>query len=253
MKKFFVCMLILVSAISVFAQRGRGADPHWLTLAVKGGYGNSILFCKEINDDENISQNFMSPSFSIGGKLGVVLKDRFGITCEVLSSNYQNKFEIKESKLMGVEIVPKHINSYKFKTLDVLAGFRYTSPAGVFVELGPKFTMIKKANFNSDLETSLLKDQDAAESFVEKYVSPFFGFGVTPYNGDRFQVTIGLRGAYCPKNILNQEAIQIYSNHLTPIKTDKVSPFSAQALLELNYYFATFGKATCGKGAIKFF
>jgi hypothetical protein len=64
---------------------------------------------------------------------------------------------------------------------------------------------------------------------------------------------LGLRAAYCNKNILETQD-KIFGLHdMATIQNVEIKPFSAQVMLEVNYHFARFGTATCGKQKIIFF
>lgn len=242
MKKIFLLIAVVVAmSLQTMAQR-RGTAPNWISIAAKAGYGNSVLLCKQINDMDNVTQNYLSPSFSMGGRLGVVFVDKIGVSLEYLSSQYQNKYEFDP------QLGNKTINSnLRFKTGDLLILARYTGEYGFFAELGPKLTSVKEVT----REVDNFADFDATNQFKGKFNSVVFGFGFTPYNGERVLVSLGLRLAYCSKNIVENDVNILGVNaQLTNVE---MKPLSAQVTLDVNYHFARFGKATCGKQRIIFF
>ena len=125
MKRILTIAVALLMTLQISAQRG--GEPNWISIAGKVGVGNSILLSEQIKDDGNITQNYLSPSFSIGGRLGVVFVDKIGVSVEYLSSTYSNKYEVK------VPLVNKNFDSnLKFKTGDLLILARYTGEYGFY-------------------------------------------------------------------------------------------------------------------------
>ncbi len=244
MKKILTLIAVLMTlTVPAMAQRG-GAAPNWITIAAKVGAGNSILFCQQISDDENIKQNYLSPSFSIGGRLGVVFVDRIGVSVEYLSSNYQNKYEYTP------ELVQNKISSnLKIKTSDLLILARYTGEYGFYAEIGPKITSVKDIQFAA----GDMPNHDLTDCFKKSFNSIVFGFGFSPYNGERVIVSLGIRAAYCSSSIVKD--IPNFQGGLgnKPFINLEMKPFSAQATLDIGYHFARFGSATCGKQKIIFF
>jgi len=77
MKRILTIATLIIMSLQTMAQRG--GEPNWISIAGKVGVGNSILLSQQIKDDGNITQNYLSPSVSVGGRLGVVLQgDPFG-------------------------------------------------------------------------------------------------------------------------------------------------------------------------------
>ena len=79
-----------------------------------------------------------------------------------------------------------------------------------------------------------------------------FGMGFMPYNGDRVQVSIGARAAYGFKNMVEDDQEPFYDLTSQPV-TAETKNLNVQILLEVNYFFAKFGTANCGRHGIEFF
>ncbi|MCR5454943.1 MAG: hypothetical protein K6F33_08165 [Bacteroidales bacterium] len=241
MKRILSIAMLLLMALPTLAQRSDA--PNWISIAGKVGVGNSILLCKQISDNENISTNYLSPSFSIGGRLGVVFVDRIGVSVEYLSSTYQNKYEIKD--LLNKTNLNTNL---KLKTGDLLILARYTGEYGFYFEAGPKITSVKEVNYERGETTNF----DLTNCFNGSYNSIVVGLGLTPFNGERVQISLGVRAAYCSKNVIKQpDGLQ--NTGFTNYRTMEMKPFSAQVMVDINYHFARFGSATCGKQKIIFF
>jgi hypothetical protein len=97
-----------------------------------------------------------------------------------------------------------------------------------------------------------LGNADLTNCFNGKFNSIVFGFGYAVVNADRVQVSLGARVAYCSKNIVKQvDGLQHtgFQKYLAM----EMKPLSAQIMVDINYHFARFGSATCGKQKIIFF
>ncbi len=248
MKKLLTIISLIVMSLGGYAQRG-GA-PNWISIAAKGGYGNSIFFSKQASDLEGYDKDVMAPSYCFGGRLGVVFIDKVGVSLEYLGSNYESKYSYNTG-IVDLE------GNMKMKAGDLLALFRYTGEYGFYCELGPKFTSVKEVT--REFETQVGKasapgiEEPVTDLFKGKFTSVVFGFGFMPYNGDRVQISLGLRAAYCNKNVLETQDNIFGFKEMIPTQTVEIKPFSAQVMLEVNYHFARFGTATCGKQKIIFF
>ncbi|MCQ2250498.1 MAG: hypothetical protein MJZ66_05260 [Bacteroidales bacterium] len=249
MKRILTLLVVMAMSLQMMAQRG-GA-PNWISLAGKVGVGTSALLCKQATENEDFAINYMAPSLGFGGRLGVVFVDRVGVSVEYLSSQYQNKSEYN-MRMQGEPVLKSNL---KFKTGDLLILARYTGEYGFYMELGPKITFVKEVTNELEGNASFLSmsgTTDVTDKFNDKFNSVVFGLGFMPYNGDRVQVSLGLRGAYCGKNVLAADQ-NVYGFSGLKIQNVEMKPFSAQVMLEVNYHFARFGSATCGKQKIIFF
>ncbi|MBQ3656780.1 MAG: hypothetical protein II956_08060 [Bacteroidales bacterium] len=252
MKKILTIILLTVISLSGYAQRGGGA-PNWISIAVKGGYGNSIFFCKQAKDvsDGKFEYEPMAPSYSVGGRLGVVFVDKIGASVEYLSAGYKpkNTFNNGDTKLSS---------NFDMKASDLLLLARYTGEYGFYAEFGPKFTTAKEITRDSE-EADILgvkipaNGVDVSDRFNDKFTSLVFGLGITPYNGDRVLVSLGLRASYCMNSFYKEGLAYGIAKLDAQALNPEIKPFSVQAMLEVCYHFARFGSATCGKQKIIFF
>ena len=106
MKRILIIATLIIMSLQTMAQRG--GEPNWISIAGKVGVGNSILLSEQIKDDGNITQNYLSPSVSVGGRLGVVFVDKIGVSVEYLASTYNNKYKIKVEQHKVQEIYSHH-------------------------------------------------------------------------------------------------------------------------------------------------
>jgi len=246
MKRILIIATLIIMSLQTMAQGNRGYGvPNWISIAGKVGFGTSIMFCEDVKNDDNAKQIYFSPALSVGGRLGVVFKDRIGVSVEYLSSDYQHKYEFTAP---GDAQARK--TNLRIKTGDLLVLARYTGEYGFYAEVGPKMTFVKNIECTEASQT-----YTQTNCFQSKYNSIVFGFGFSPYNGDRIIVTLGLRAAYCSKDIVVKPVSEdgFSGTGFTQYPNLDMKPFSAQVMIDVNYHFARFGSATCGKQKIIFF
>lgn len=240
-KCFIIMALMLIASMPLTAQYDD--NPNWLSIAGKVGVGNSALFCKQINDNGKITQDYFSPSFGGGGRLGVVFWDMIGVSAEYMTSVYENKYIYAPQPQNN----PTNSN-IKLKANDLLFLARFTDQTGFYAEAGSKITSVKSVTYQVDG----MPDANLRENFSGIYTSMVFGLGVTPFMGRHIQVSFGLRAAYCPKNII-EHTPSLNGFGTEPFTSLEMNPFSIQLMMDINYHFARFGSATCGRKNIIFF
>ena len=242
MKKNLLIIALIICSLPAFSQHrgGRGGSVNWLTIAVKGGYGNFMMLNSDLKNTEGLTLDAFSPSYCFGGRLGVVFGDYVGLSFEYLGGGFKQKFDFKENDVTNS-------GDYNFGCTDILALLRYTGDYGFYAEVGPKFTSVKKAEYTYEDAQSF----DVNPMFKDKLISIAFGLGFMPYNGDRVQVSLGARAAYGLKNMVEDE--QKPFNAFNQSVAAETKQLSVQLLLEVNYFFAKFGTANCGRHGIEFF
>ncbi len=254
MKKILTVLFCMTMITTIFAQRGRGSgEVKWLSLSIKGGFGGSLLYNKDVMSDKNVKLNF-SPAYSFGGRFGITYGDHVGINIEPTISNFGEVYSISDNT-NGV--VP-YVKTQKLKSFDLFVSLRYISDYGFYVEAGPQFSTMKSASVKNDPSNLLFTDENSVNdyktNFADKFTSIAAGMGFAAINGDRVQLFIGLRGAYAfgdlnpDYHVLNDG---VY--HPTTTFTAKTSPITLKLMAELNYFFGFWGDATCGKGRMMFF
>jgi len=247
MKKIviFIFAFILINN-SLFAQRKRGYV-NWLSMSFKGGYGVSALLNTDTYNDPNITPNFMSGSYFVGGRFGVTYGETIGNSFEVNYTNFSQEFDMKS----GSEMLN---NKTQMTSLDFIGLLRVTTATGFYLEVGPKFSNIKKISESPTIEQSLLDN-----AYKKKYTAAVLGFGMMPLRTDRVTLSIGARFNYGFSDIINDntqyfavsdDGRYIPSNIYT---NSQINVIQAHAVLELTYFFGYFGTANCGKHGIVLF
>lgn len=250
MRKIVFVLIVLLLSTSLYAQKRRGSTIKWISLAVKGGYGNSILFNQDVSADANTNLDYLSPAYNIGGRFGLTFGDNFGVYIEGLSSGFKQSYDINTG-------TDSYTKTQEFKSFDIVLDLRYTSDYGFYVEAGPVFNNLKSALETNTIDGTIPRD-NYVDNFADKYNSLMFGLGFAAFRGDRLSVNVGLRGTYALGDFVEDPGSFYVLNdgvyHPTNIGTGAATnPFSAKIMLEVNYFFAFWGDASCGRGRLIFF
>jgi hypothetical protein len=248
MKKFsFLFAAFILSVLYTDAQRS-SQNVKWLSLAGKACLGNSYFLDVDHIEDKNLTMNYFSLSQSFGGRFTFTYGERAGIGADVLFSAYNQKYEIQ------VDSTSVNNKNIKLNTLDIMPFFRFTGYNTVYFEIGAKLSTIKKLSETNSM-SGLYRSTDELMTHLEpKFTSAFLGFGGALYKTDRLDVNLGLRLAYSftdvapGYNILNDNVyVPNYTNDFS------LNPISVQAVFEVNYFFAFWGDASCGRGRLMLF
>ncbi len=247
MKKYTLWVLFAILSISFSNAQRSSQNIKWLSLAVKGGFGNSVFLDIDHIEDKNITMNYLSMSQSFGGRFTFTYGERLGIGSDLLFSTYNQKYEIDVDGSLNNKTI-------KMSTLDILPFIRFTGYNTVYVELGGKFSTIKTMSETNTLTGNYRSGEVLKSNMEPKFTSPVLGFGLAVYKTDRLDINLGLRMAYSLTdaapgyNILNDNVyIPDYEEDFS------LNPLSVQAIFEINYFFAFWGDASCGRGRFMLF
>ena len=252
MKKILLILLVTVFFINTAEAQRNKQTIKWFSIAAKAGIGNSVLLNMDIFDDGNISPNYITLSQSYGGRFTFTFGDNIGFGTDVLLSSFGQEYSIDN----GGTIYDKDI---KIKAVDILPFFRYTGNTGGYFELGGKFTTINSVTETNSVnltDGTFNPSADIMQYYEPKFTSLVFGFGLSVYNSERIDINMGTRFAYSfsdltPNKTYNATADGYYIPNY--VMTEATNPISAQVILEVNYYFAFWGDASCGRGRLMLF
>lgn len=205
--------------------------PTWFYLQAEGGYGNSMFLNGNASIDPDIKMSFVNPSYSIGGKIGMVFPFGAGLAFELSSSGHNQKYEIISN--VDGSTYEKNVS---LKTFDKAILIRGVSTTGTYIEVGPQFSTIKTSALSS------------AAEFRHGMTSMVFGFGGAFYFHPSFDLNMGVRIGYSMGNIMVSGdcpyADTDYSiAHYATV--EKTTPFVAQLKLGVNWHIGYFQKAKC--------
>jgi len=249
MKKAILILSIILITGSLYAQR-RGGTIKWLSLSVKAGGGNSLLYNKDIQTDPDINLDFFSPSYFFGSRFTISIGDNIGFGGEGLYSKFGQNYSI----VSGGGAYKKKLD---FNATDFLLFFRYTSDYGGYFEIGPKFSRMKSASLeNSITSNEFVPIEDLQAKFSEQYTSIMVGAGVSLFRTDRVTGKLGARLAYSTSDFTPEKSFSVINDgvYVPPYTISATTnPFTIQGVLEINYFFGFWGDASCGRGSMQLF
>jgi hypothetical protein len=224
MKQLFTLILI-ATATTTFSQT-------FFDAGIKGAYGPTLMYNKNIFDDGDYD-HVLASGYGFGGKLGVHFAEHHGFTVDYLGATSKQDFDLRGGGT----------HNYKWKHNDVLLMYRY-SGNGAYVEIGPKISFMNEVTQEVNGGTEL----DVTSKFVDNYKSIVFGFGSYLAGSDVLTLQAGVRLHWSLDDMVSEEGINdgypapgaIFENDYT-----KTYPAAAQFMLEVNYAFGRFAKASC--------
>jgi hypothetical protein len=243
--------LSLLIAFGAEAQR-RKSVVKWFSIGVKGGYGNSVLINSDISGDENVSMNYLTPSYFYGGRLTFTYGDKLGFGVELNKAGFGQKYDIKSNDIT--------YNKYlKMSSRDILLFLRLSGESGGYFEIGPKFSTLKTLSVSNSIDDNFRPVDNLKDYYAPKYTGLMLGAGLSVVRTERVNVHFGFRGSYVFSDIVSDHSDNgfilndfVYAPSYLPANA-KTSPFSLQLVLEIEYFFAFWGDASCGRGRLMFF
>ncbi len=249
MKRLAILSVLIFALGMVSAQRQKQVI-KWFSIAPKATFGNSVLLNADIMGDKSISPDFMTVGYSYGGKFTYSFGQEHHFGLEYMLSSFGQKYGILtdagESYSKIVSMTGSEISPY----------YRYRGLQGGFVDFGFKFSTLKTAQGTSEGVELARYDGSLMQYYDPKFTSMIFGFGMSFQIHERIDINGGLRFAYSLTDITASSKFNITDDFVYRpgyTLTATTNPVSAQFLLELNYYFAFYGDAKCGRGRLMFF
>lgn len=204
---------------------------------IKFGIGPTLMYNQNIFDDGVAYDHVLTSGTAIGGKLGVNFAGRHGVTVDYMSAKSKQDFDI-----------PGGSHEYVWKHNDVLLMYRY-SGNGAFVEIGPKFSFMNEVNTTLPGAAEL----DVTSNFVDNYKSVVFGFGSYLIGSDVLTLQAGVRLHWAFDDMISEQGRSFEPSYPATTRPqdyptyEKTTATAAQFMLELNYAFGRFAKASCSQ------
>ncbi|NPA69020.1 MAG: PorT family protein [Chlorobi bacterium] len=250
MKKI-IFLLLIFSLLSqyTYAQR-RKSTVKWFSIAAKAGYGNSVLLNIDNIEDGNVEFDYLTPSLSLGGRFTFTYGNNLGFGLDILHSSFGQNYTIDNNG----DIYEKNLD---LTSLDILPFFRYSSDKGTYLELGLKFSNIKSIDVTNSVDRNFTQNSDNIDDYyASNFTSMVLGFGIAVYKNERLDINLGTRFSYSFTDITPEYSFNVVDDgYYSPSKEvlSETNPVSIQGILEINYFFAFWGDATCGKGRLMLF
>ena len=191
------------------------------------------MYNKNIFDDGDYD-HVLTSGFGFGGKLGVHFASHHGFTLDFMSASSKQNFDLRGGGM----------HNYKWKHNDLLLMYRY-SGNGAYIEIGPEISFM--SDVTSDNGGS--QEVDVTPKFVDNYKSIVFGFGSYLLGSDLITLQAGVRLHWGLDDMVSDEGqAEGYPATGTSFDTyEKTHPTAGQFMLELNYAFGRFARASCSQ------
>lgn len=243
----------------------------WLSVSLRAGYGNTIFRNYNIRNDNNVTLDYFSPSYSASTRVGITIGDRFGIFGEYGIFSYSQKYEIRRVGQYR-ELYNKKINilATEYAFLIKITGYY-----GLYLEFGPKFTtpyIMKEENTHSFIEPdemNFFSETDTTYNMLDDIKEQFgnyvIGIGYTPIRKDRFEVSFGLRICYAFEDLYDENGRYPYPlydgvyNERSDYENTYIDDYketrllTLQMMFEMRYVFGFWGNQRRNRGKLVLF
>ena len=230
-----------------FSQR-RSQVIKWFSIGAKASVGNYILLNPDIIGENNADLDFMTLAYSFGGRFTFSYGQNHGFGVELMSAKFGQKYHLKPDN-----------NSYdkelSLSSLDFFVFYRYNSFGLGYFEIGPRFTKVKSI-VETNTITTPIEYNNLQEKYSSSYPGAVIGFGISPLKTDKVNINTGIRLFYGFKDMVEDENYYILNDGVYRPENDtgaSTNGISVQFVLEVNYFFAFWGNASCGRGRLMLF
>jgi len=222
--KQMLTLSLLCACLPLFGQM-------FFDAGIKGAYGPTLMYNQNIFDDGEYD-HVLTSGYGFGAKLGVHFASHHGFTFDYMNSTSRQNFDLRGGGM----------HNYKWKHNDLLLMYRY-SGNGAYVEIGPEISFM--SDVTSDNGGS--QEVDVTPNFADNYKSIVFGFGSYLIGSDLVTLQAGVRLHWALDDMISEQGMENnYPATGRPFPSyEKTKATAGQFMLELNYAFGRFAKASC--------
>lgn len=209
----------------------------WVEAGVKANMGPSGYYNAFIAGDGQHDYT-MNLAFSYGGVIGLNVADFHGLNLEVLAGTYFQDI------IYRPEGAPQLRNNLEWDVLDFLALYRYYPRSGMYLELGPKYTLVQALSQTSG-PTVLATDG----AYEDAYFSGVAGIGAFLAGSEVMVIKAGLRFEYGLTDFVTADGIaagypSVASGNLMQGRT---TPFRVSFGMEMSFGLGGIAQGACGR------
>ncbi len=228
----------IVLSVFLFSSLGAQKIGFWFDAGLKAGVGPSLLYNQNIFDDDTYDHQ-LSTGYGVGAKLGIFYGLYNGVNFDIMLNQGVQKFRSEVTSTFTDHKV-------SWTSTDIAVLYRLQKE-GIYVELGPMFSLINK------VEQEGFGPADVSQYYSETNTSGVFGFGGYLLGGGQFTLMFGIRAGYSFTDFINDEgqALQyprasVSVGDLTAYDSYKsTNPLFLQFMLEANFGLGYFAKTAC--------
>jgi|APTNR8051073442_1049403.scaffolds.fasta_scaffold01045_7 hypothetical protein len=231
-KLFYTLVPALLMAGTINAQL-------WLEAGGKFTFGPSGYYNAALAGDENHDYS-LNMAFSAGLVAGLNIGDYHGINLEALFGTYFQDLTYRGG-------AAPEVNSLEWEVADLYALYRFYPENGMYLELGPKLSQVRKTGQSLGIVPADTKDQ-----YANQYYSAVAGVGALIAGSDLIAFKMGLRAEYGLTDLASETGqTNGFPAYYAPslVQGEITRPFRVTLGLELSFGIGGVAKASCGRRA----
>lgn len=231
-------LLTLVIALSFLGSVNGQKIGMWFDAGIKAGVGPNLMYNQNIFDDATYDHVF-STGYGIGAKLGIFYGLYNGINLDFMLNQGVQKFRS--------EITNDFVDhKVKWTSTDLAVLYRLQKE-GIYVELGPQFSLISK------VEQEGFAPSDVSDYYTDVLTNGVFGFGGYLLGGGQFTLMFGMRVGYSFTDFISDEGQELNYPRAAVNQADlpqydsysETNNIYVQFVLEANFGLGYFAKTAC--------
>jgi hypothetical protein len=240
MKKITLIFSILICSHIIYSQT-------FFDLGLKGGYGADFLANQNLYDDHNFSPK-LSWGHMFGGKIGVDFNESHALMVDVSSSVFNQSYNYSLKNADSTN--SSYSRKFSYTALSIALLYKKTSNA-TYLEVGPQYTMVKKATGSDDFAKT--SNVDISDNLVKSYYSLVLGFGGYIFGTDNLGISLGFRATYSLNDLISSVGQQNNFPSINKYTSYKTSnPLTAMMIIGLDYDLGYFATSKCKKRKTRF-
>lgn len=214
-----------------------GKAQIWLELGPKASFGPSGYYNSTLANDEQHDYS-LNLAYSYGLTMGLNIGDHHGLNFEGLTGTYFQDLTFRPNTGTSLR------NSLEWEVYDLYALYRYYPESGMYLELGPKYTIISEISQTSGIEPVPVEGQ-----YEDNYLSGVLGLGAFLSGSESLVFKAGLRVEYGLTDIVSADGMKNGYPSINSTLTDQgdTTPFRVSFGLELSFGVGGIAKGACGR------
>lgn len=230
-KKLHTLILGLLAVGSLQAQL-------WLEAGGKFTFGPTGYYNANIINDEKHDYS-LNMAFSYGLMAGLNIGDYHGFNLEALFGTYFQDLTYRGG-------TTPEVNSLEWEIADLYALYRFYPENGMYLEVGPKLSQVRKTS-----QTLGIVPADTKEQYAKQYYSAVAGVGALIAGSDLMALKMGLRAEYGLTDLVSEagQTANFPAYYTTYEKTVITRPLRVSIGMELTFGIGGVAKASCGRRA----
>ncbi|PTM14490.1 MAG: hypothetical protein DA408_02600 [Bacteroidetes bacterium] len=178
-------------------------------------------------------------AFTYGGVLGLNIGDYHGLNFEVMTGTYFQDITYRP------DVSTAQRNSLEWDVLDLYALYRYYPESGMYLELGPKYTLIQGISPTTGIQPVSTQ----GGPYEDNYISGVLGLGAFLSGSEALVFKAGLRFEYGFTDLVSAEGMANGYPSISSSLTDqgRTTPYRVSFGLELSFGVGGIAKGACGR------